>query len=267
MRPSAVVNELHVKASEYVPLFCLPLPNKHNPVIVLPLGNSVVSLCIQLKSLDYGLEVVGVIDETLIKLLFDFYEFLRDELGVNYGIRVHVDSSYVHEGFLYVLITNNIIKSLSGILGINEVESLTIIDGRLGLNECISGLRTFELANGPYIWRYRSEVIKMDNDVRLYISKIQSTYKLSLSAIVYDEGLLNTLTHLAGLLTIKVFDILKKNDISSLRAYIKLYNALLMGLIDDDSQLNTHRFLPNNDIFTYIVDLNRVLGVHGRFKA
>lgn len=267
MRSSTIVNELRVKTSEYVPLFCLPLPNKHNPVIVVPLGNSIISSCIQLKSPDYGLEVVGVIDETLIKLLFNFYEFLRNELDVNYGIRVRVNSSYVHGGFLYVFITNNIIKSLSGILSTNEIESLIIIDGRLGLNECVSSLRAFELVNGPYIWRYRNEVVKIDKDVGLHISKIQSTYKLNLSAIIYDEGLLNTLTHLVGLLTIKIFDVFERNKISNLRTYIKLYNALLMGMIEDEEQLSSLGAPPDNGIFTYIVDLDRVLGIHGYLKT
>jgi hypothetical protein len=251
------VNEgVKLRSVVYIPLFCLPLPKKHNPVIVLPIKDSKITLSVEVLS-KQGLELLGV-PPTVGRYVYDFYEFILNELGVNYGFRIHVDGDYIHDGFIYVTITNLMIKLLSGRLSSDEYELLRLVDSRLGINDCITALREYEVVGGSYIWRYDGELLKL-TDVSCYVREILSTEDTSLSSVVGNEVLTTPLTRLVGLLIISIYNSLVEKDYKSLSNYIRLYNSLWVGVSGIvDGILQSLKPTTGVNFFTYVQDLGKV---------
>jgi len=251
------VNEgVKLRSVVYIPLFCLPLPKKHNPVIVLPIKDSKITVSVEVLS-KQGLELLGV-PQTVGRYVYDFYEFILNELGVNYGFRVCVDGDYIYDGFIYVAITNLMIKLLSGRLSSDEYGLLRLVDSRLGINDCITALREYEVVGGPYIWRYDGELLKL-TDVSCYVREMLSTEDISLSSVVGNEVLTTPLTRLVGLLIISIYNSLVEKDYKSLSNYIRLYNSLWVGVSGIvDGILQSFKPTTGVNFFTYVQDLGKV---------
>jgi hypothetical protein len=251
------VNEgVELRSVVYIPLFCLPLPKKHNPVIVLPIKDSKITVSVEVLGRQ-GLELSGV-PPIIDKYVYDFYEFILNELGVNYGFRIDVDGDYIYNGFIYVAITNLMIRLLSGRLSNDEYGLLRLVDSRLGISDCITAIREYEVVGGSYIWRYDGELLKLP-DISCYAREVLSTEDVSLSSVVSNEVLATPLTRLVGLLIISIYNSLIEKDYKSLSNYIRLYNSLWVGVsgIADGVSQSLKPFTGTN-FYIYIQDLGRV---------
>lgn len=258
-----VVSRLYVRTSDYVPLFCIPIPGKHNPLVVVPIENSLTYFHVQILSQSHsGLEVIGLEDSVLIELLRGFYEFLSSEFEVNYRIKIIVEQGAIHRGFLYVTITNSIIRLLSGKLSREELSLLNLIDSRLRLNDCIAGLRLYEIIKKPYIWRRGDEAIGLSRDIKFYLSTILKLHEVNFMNIIEDPDILNLLTRLSGLLIIQIFRTLDNVELPKLGKYVNLLNGVLWGLFYELHHRDITECVDNyNVISTYITDIDRVMQV------
>ncbi len=253
---SVVNGVINVRTAEYLPLFYVPLPQKHNPVVVLPVRNNEIGVSVELTR-ERGLELVEV-DSMLEKYVLDFYQFICDELGVNYGFRVSVEGEAIHRGFTYVVITNTLTKALAGRLDENVYDFFKLIDGRLGINQCITALRYYEKVREAYIWRYGDEVVRVGRAkccVRQSLGVDNPTLR---NSVLNDSRVNNILTHLIGLTIIGVYEAISEGSIGKLYDYVNLLNGLWEGTNVFSDYIKCRR-LNSGGNYIYVQDIGRVL--------
>lgn len=247
---------INVDTIEYLPLFYMPLPGKHNPLIIIPVENSSVKVNIELMR-RRGLELFEV-DEVLERYLLGFYQFLCDELGVNYGFRVSIDGVPLHRGFTYAVITNAIAKMLAGRLTEDLYKLLDIVDSRFGIGEYVTALRLYDQVKDAYIWRYGDEVVRLEG-VKVRVKRFLGAVRPTPRNNVLDNAKINNLlTHLAGLIIISLYEALSEWDTSRLYDYANLLNSLWEGTnaFEDYSE---YRKLTVSSNYLYVQDVGRVL--------
>jgi len=212
---------------EYIPLFCIPLRNKHNPVIVAPVNNFIKY---SISASDgYGITITGVKDSNTVSVIEMFYKLLKKELGVSYSFNISIESNYVHRGFIYVLVTNEITKMLTGSLDVDLISALHVIDDMLGMDDCVKGLRYYEVMEGLYIWRFSENPVKLSRDLIYSIENVGCFSRFS-NEESFSNSLANVLTHVTGLLIIEVFKSLDSSAINAVNKLIRLYNSLWCGI-------------------------------------
>jgi len=247
---------INVDTVEYLPLLYMPLPGKYNPLIIIPVENSSVKVNIELMRRP-GLELFEV-DEVLEKHLSNFYKFLCDELGVNYGFRVSIDSTPLHRGFTYAVVTNAIAKMLAGRLTEDVYELLNIIDSRFGIGDYVAALRLYDQVKDAYVWRYGDGVVRLGGvkaRVKRVLGAVRPTHR---NNVLDDTKINNILTHLVGLIIIGLYEALSEWNMSKLYDYAKLLNSLWEGT-NDFEEFSEYRKLTVSGNYLYVQDVDRVL--------
>ncbi len=254
---------VHVSSVEYIPLLCMHIPQKHNPVLVVPVDNSKIVVKVEVTH-ERGLELPNV-DDVLEKYLLNFYQFMCDELGVNYGFIIDIEGGFLHRGFAYVVITNIITKILAGGLTRDVREFLNMLDGKFFVSECVSALRHYDEVREAYVWRYGDEVVRLGRVhgyVKRSLSVIDPTPRIN---VLEDAQMVNILTHLVGITAVKACEAISAGDVGKLYDYLRLFNGLWEGMNVFREDLTHHRFKSGGN-HLYVQDIGRVLFVEAELR-
>lgn len=248
---------INVITFEYIPLFCIPLPQKYNPVIVTPIRNSRIAVSVELIR-EEGLELSGI-DNVLERYILSFYQFIYDELGFDHGFRIRSEGSTLYKGFTYVAITNSMAKLLAGRLTNEVYEFLNMIDNRFGIPQCITALRVYERIGEAYIWRYGDDAVNMgrfDVFVKGSSSISDSVHR---NPIIDDAQINNILTRLIGLVIIGIYNTIGSHDINLLNNYINVFNKIWESIYVF-KECPCNKFMPNHT-YLYVQDIDEVLAL------
>ena len=217
---------------EYVPLFYVPIPQRHNPVVVVPTPNRVT---IRVKSSSTGSIVIsGYLSNEVINLINIFLSVLRSEVGELPGLSINIEAVTKSEGdeevelnssYLYVAVTSAITYFLSGEVGNEITESAKVLDRTIGVDDSVLALREFnKIEDGhAYIWRLNEGYIESDKKV---ILKLRKASKYPMSYIEHEFT--DLITHLAGVASIRAFEKLLSGEpvVSELRALNAIWHML-----------------------------------------
>jgi hypothetical protein len=205
---------------EYIPVFAIPIPKRHNPVIVVPTYRS---LSVELKpDDDYGLRFEGLITPPIKSLVRTFFMLIEKEAGIPHGFVIKVSGAISHEGFLYVAITNKILEYLTGPLDEEIIKSAMAIDSEIGTDDSIKALRLSEILDNAYIWRASEGYVTCSN--RLIVdAEVVRSFEMKYESPEFIE----VITHLAGLTVIELFRAIEEGLITDkIITLIRTYNSL-----------------------------------------
>jgi len=207
-----------------IPFLHVPLPHRHNPVVVVPTTNH-VKVTVSVEEGGPPLLLEGRVDHAVARAVNTFLKHIRKELELP-PIHVNLDidtGGYVCTSFLYVLMTNAIIDLLSG--GIDEelVSTMQLIDRRIGVDDSVTALRYYRFFNTAYIWRYGESPIGAPKTIVLTVDAVGGSER-SLKRANPGFPLMDLITRLAGLNVIEGFNKLVNND--DVSDVVRLNNAL-----------------------------------------
>lgn len=204
----------------WVPLFHIPIPGRHNPLIVFPTTHEVVAE-VTLAGEGIRVDVSGSVDPEYVKnKVTAFLTRLMLEVGMNVPLELRLKASAdMPREYTYVHATNTALELLGGKLDEDVVEAAWRVDVKIGLSQSVLALREAQIVGKPYIWRFGDGYVELDKNLTAKVFN-QSEAVLTSST----PPLAEYLTHLAGNCIINIFTGLKEGrDLSDL---IRLYNAL-----------------------------------------
>ncbi len=206
---------------EYIPLLHIPIPNRHNPVLIVPTNRS-VRIDTEVTTGDFIEFIIsgGSLGSELVDLITKFAYLLRKEFGEELAFRISIELvDEVLDSFLYVAITNSITEELCGSIDEELSSVLQGIDKSLGVDDSILALRSSSIVGKAYIWRLGEGYLVVDRDVGI---KIVNTEIRSLRYVgpLYPD----VVTHIAGLAIIDGYRRLCSG--SDLTPVIRVLNSL-----------------------------------------
>jgi len=213
---------------EYVPLLYVPIPQRHNPVVVVPTPNKVT---IRIKSVSTGSIVVsGCLSNEVTNLINVFLSVLQSEVGTLPGLSISVEAVAkmendekieLNSSYLYVAVTNAITYFLSGEVSNEITESAKVIDRSIGVDDSILALREFnKIEDGhAYIWRLNEGYVESDKKI---ILKLRKAGRYSMSYIQHEFT--DLITHLAGMASIRAFEKLLSGE--QIASELRTLNAI-----------------------------------------
>lgn len=229
----------------WVPLFHIPIPNRHNPIMFFPTTYEILTDA-EVTEETSRIFVSGPADPSFIESkIREFLELLSSELGMEFSLRVRVrTSSKSLREYTYVHATNTVLELLGGKLDSDVIEATWRIDSKIGLPHSVFGLRLADLVGKPYIWRIGEEYVDIDKPL---IAEVMSLSEVVLQPLA-DQPFIDYLTHLAGNVIIHVFSNLREEkDVSK---FLRLYNALwyvLYGVQPPKSEKGLALIFPDID--------------------
>lgn len=213
---------------EYVPLFYVPIPNRHNPVGIVPTYNKVT---ISVSASSSGFIVVNNnLDRDIVNLIKLFLSLLQSEVGNLPGLKIEVvaegcNGDEINSTYLYVAVTNALTYFLCGEVSSDITESVKVLDMTMGVDDSVLALREFvNVREGhAYIWRLNEGYITSNKQVILKLKKINS---FLMNYMEHESA--DLITHVAGVATIGAFEKLLKNEplISELRTLNAVWHML-----------------------------------------
>lgn len=217
---------------EYVPLFYVPIPRRHNPVVVVPTPNRVT---IRVKSSSTGsMAISGNLSNEVVNLISIFLSVLQSEVGMLPRLSISVETGTSSESdeevelnssYLYVAVTSAITYFLSGEVSCEITESAKVLDRTIGVDDSVLALREFhKVEDGhAYIWRLNEGYIESDRKI---ILKLRKAGRYSMSYIEHEFT--DLITHLAGVASIRAFEKLLNGEsiISELRTLNAIWHML-----------------------------------------
>ncbi|MEM1603290.1 MAG: hypothetical protein QXL29_00275 [Zestosphaera sp.] len=229
----------------WIPLFHIPIPDRHNPIIFFPTTYEILTEAEVVRETS-RIFVSGSIEPSFIESrIREFLKLLSSELDMEFSLRLRVKtSSKSLREYTYVHATNTILELLGGKLDSDIIEAAWRIDSKIGLPHSVFGLRLADLIGRPYIWRFGEEYVEIDKPLVAEVTDISEVALQSLT----DQPFIDYLTHLAGNVIISVFSNLREEkDVSK---FLRLYNALwyvLYGVQPPKSEKGLALIFPDID--------------------
>ncbi len=209
---------------EYVPLFYVPIPKRHNPIVIVPTYNK-VAIKVSTSSSD-SIIISDELSTEVTNLIKIFLSLLQSEIGELPGlvIKVAVENSGkigINSTYLYVAVTNAIMYFLSGEVSSEITESAKVFDRTIGVDDSVLALREFtSVKDGhAYIWRLNEGYVMSDKQVLLKLQKV-NRYLMN----YVEHEFTDLITHIAGVATIRVFEKLFNNK--SITSELRTLNAV-----------------------------------------
>jgi hypothetical protein len=209
----------------WVPLFHIPIPKRHNPIIFFPTTYEIHTSAEMTESAS-EITVSGSVDPRLVEgKIWEFIKSLSSELGMEFflKLRVRASENSLRE-YTYVHATNTILELLGGKLDRDVIEAAWRIDSKIGLPHSVLGMRLADLVGKPYIWRLGEEYVELD---KALIAEITGVSEVELHPLD-NPPFADHLTHLVGSVIINIFSNLR--EAGELRGLLRLYNALWYAL-------------------------------------
>lgn len=243
----SLIKESH----EWIPLFHIPIPKKHNPMVLISTQRR-VSISLETLKESEDLRIEGLEAYSKVKeLISSFINKLFEEVSMKVGLEILVNTPEgVHEGFLYAFITNAVVELLSGEFNEDLIKAATVIDSLLNLEDFVYGLRRTYLASEPFIWRVGDDPISINRKLTAYVDVV---FKQQMGSST-EMQLTDLITHLSGLTTIHIFRALR--DGSELRDLIRVYNGIwyiLYEVIPPKIAENERYFIVYPDIGNVVI--------------
>ncbi|MCD6428920.1 MAG: hypothetical protein J7L12_04840 [Desulfurococcales archaeon] len=216
---------------EYVPLFYVPIPQRHNPVVVVPTPNRVIIRVRRVRSPGADPTVIsGYLSNEVINLINIFLSVLQSEVGALPRLSISVEvvtksdsdeKIELNSSYLYVAITSAIAYFLSGEVSSEITESAKVLDRTIGVDDSVLALREFnKIEDGhAYIWRLNEGYIESDKKI---ILRLRKSCEYSMSYV--ESEFTDLITHLAGVATIRAFEKLLSGE--SLVSELRTLNAI-----------------------------------------
>ncbi|MEM0296901.1 MAG: hypothetical protein QXU35_03875, partial [Zestosphaera sp.] len=178
----------------WVPLFHIPIPGRHNPLIVFPTTHEVVA---EATLIEGGLrvEVSGSTDPAYVEgRVTAFLRHLLSEVGMSVSLELRLRaSSDTPREYAYVHATNTALELLGGKLDEDIVEAAWHVDVKVGLPHSVLALRKAQIVGKPYIWRFGEGHVELDKDL---MAEVFSRSEVAFT--LHTPPLADYLTHLAG---------------------------------------------------------------------
>ncbi len=174
-----------------------------------------------------------------IKLVRKFIDVLSKEMGEEIPLTTCIEDEVEVLPLItvYSMHTYAIAQILSREYDVSIVdimESFMGIESELlgkELPQYIQALRLTIMHGKPLIYRYgEGEVVNEEPDTLYALVENMETRDKSISKPLYDEELVNILTKIAGINTIKSFNAQRSRDYSSLTYYCRVENSLWYAL-------------------------------------
>lgn len=229
----------------WVPLFHIPIPNRHNPIMFFPTTYEILTEAEVVEETS-RISVSGSVDPLFVEnKIREFLKLLSSELGVGFSLKLRVrTSSKSLREHTYVHATNTVLELLGGKLDSDVIEAVWRIDSKIGLPHSVFGLRFADLIGKPYIWRLGEEYVELDKPL---IAELRSISEVVLQPTT-DQSFIDYVTHLAGNVIINIFSYLREEkDLSS---FLRIYNALwyiLYGVQPPKSEEGLALIFPDID--------------------
>lgn len=229
----------------WVPLFHIPIPNRHNPIMFFPTTYEILT-DVKVTEETPRISVSGSADPSFAESkIREFLDLLSSELDIEFSLKVRVrTSSKSLREYTYVHATNTVLELLGGKLDNDVIEAAWRIDSKIGLPHSVFGLRFADLIGKPYVWRIGEEYVNIDKPL---IAEVMNISEVVLQPLA-DQPFIDHLTHLAGSVIIYVFNNLREDkDVSK---FLRLYNALwyiLYGVQPPTSEKGLALIFPDVD--------------------
>lgn len=204
----------------WVPLFHIPIPGRHNPLIVFPTTHEVVAE-VTLAGEGIRVDVSGSVDPSYVRSKATaFLTRLLSEVGMDVSLELRLKASAdMPREYTYVHATNTALELLGGKLDEDIVEAAWRIDVKIGLPQSVLALREAQIVSKPYIWRFGEGYVELGKNLTAEVFNRSETVLAS-----NTPPLAEYLTHLAGNCIINIFTGFREG--SNLSDLIRLYNAL-----------------------------------------
>ncbi len=246
------------ESHEWIPLFHIPIPKKHNPLILVPTQKKVF---IRLSTLEEredilieGLDAYPKVKELVTSFINKLFEEVSMRVGLGIFANVAED---IHEGFLYVFITNAVVEFLSGEFNEDLIKAASVIDSLLNLEDFIYGLRRTYLASKPFIWRMGDDPIFLERKLLTYVNMV---FKHNVSPLS-ETQLEDLITHLSGLITIHIFRALREGR--ELDNLLRIYNGIWYMLYE----VIPPKIMENKRYFVIYPDIGKAVIAEVRFHS
>jgi len=223
--------------NEYIPLLHIPIPKRHNPLVIVPTRN-VVEVSIERGNEDLIIE--GEIPDEVFNPIVIFTQLLMKKLRCERkfkGFKIRFKGGYTNTLYLYALLTNLIVEQLIGSIDSEIIRSLYHIDREIGFEDSIHALRLALIIKKPFIWRLGEDAISLDK--MIYVEVISRKLHTDMR-LIHEIPLIDLITHVAGLSIIEGFKRISEGR--SLRGVLRVMNSLwhiLYGVrVDEDMEMS-----------------------------
>ena len=206
--------------TEWIPLIYVPIPNRSNPVLVVPTGKRVIVEA-SIEGDGGGIEIEGDVSDEVAAAVASFYQTLRKETASTALMRLSIQhSGKLNETFMYVALTNAMLESMGGPLDRRIVAAAEVVDAEVGVDDSVYALRKHVFHAKPYIWR------RGEGEIELTSHVVAQTEVVGTAELNYVEPLdPDVVTHLAGIAAIEGFRTLSAKD-KEFRRALRLSNSI-----------------------------------------
>jgi len=223
--------------NEYIPLLHIPIPRRHNPVVVVPTKNT---LEVNIERSSEGLTLEGEVPDEVFNFIVVFANILMRKFRYKdrfKGLTIRLRGDHVNTLYLYALLTNIIAEYLAGGIDYEILKGLYYIDREIGFEDVIYALRLALIIKKPFIWRLGEDAVSLDKMVYAEVTSRSLHVDMRL---IPEVPLIDLITHMAGLSIIEGFKCIGEGR--SLRGVLRIMNSLwhiLYGVhLDEDVEEN-----------------------------
>ncbi len=213
-----------------LPFSGLPLPGRNNPIVVLPSPRkaSVKAEITSMGCIIEGLEVPG-----LSSILCTYKSRLEEALGERIGIRLEVSMQEpVPRASLIALLTLAMLEAVEREAGYSftlreKLEYTSILDAATGYKgwkaSLLQALRRASLESAPLVHRSGEGTVVLPEGI---IAEAVECMDFEYTEPRLDKHVADALTRLAGLVTLRIADDLRRGAWESLREHWRVEDGL-----------------------------------------
>lgn len=224
-----------------LPLAYIPIPGSVNPVVVVRVADVALESYVSVVPRE-GSDLIDL-PTGVTHYVIEFKRKLEELLNRKFKLVCRGSSAL--KPLLYVVVTNDILRSLYGGLDEGIINTAARVDIELGLPDYVPALRFFELTDSHYVWRYSETFVELDKAVTFRVVRTTSYGALSAPYVIGREALV----HLLGRLSLELSRAISRGDTTSIKRLIEFANGLwhsVYGLkIPCGEGLST--YIPNID--------------------